>query len=166
MINKKIRVESRRGYFIIPEESCYQRLFSKGFGFKSENYFELEIYEVLFLLEKEKIEVFLGKKLLSFDYLLKKVDSVNYTVYNDLRGRGYRVKSGLKYGTVFRVYTKAHGDKHSSWLVDPIMESDKIKIKDLVGKNRVAHTTNKKVLFAVVDNERGVTYIENCWLKV
>jgi tRNA-intron lyase len=76
-----------------------------------------------------------------------------------------QVKSGLKYGFRFRVYDKGirEGDDHSLWLVEPVLEVDSFKVKDIAGKNRIAHSTKKKVLFGIVDNEGAVTYLETSW---
>lgn len=168
-MNQRIRVDKKLGSFFVFDEAKTQSLFSKGYGNKDGIVLELSSYEVVYLLEKEKIEVFFGKKILSKDKILSNKESMlNYYVFKDLRSKGYVVKSGLKYGFVFRVYDKGKIslDSHAIWLIEPILESERFKISDLTGKNRVAHSTKKTVLLAVVDDESRVTYIETSWKRV
>ncbi|MDA3856352.1 MAG: tRNA-intron lyase [Candidatus Woesearchaeota archaeon] len=168
-MNRRTRVDKKLGSFFVFDESRTQSLFSKGFGSKNGIVLELSSYEVLYLLEKEKIEVFSVGKVLGKDKILSRKESmINYYVFKDLRSRGYNVKSGLKYGFVFRVYDKGKkvGEDHAIWLIEPISESERFKISDLTGKNRVAHSTKKILLFAIVDDEGKVTYIETAWKRI
>lgn len=164
-----IQIELKNSKFILDEKS-YQSLSSKGYGTKTNKIYELDPYETLYLLEKNKIEVKQNKTQLTFKQILnkKKIQLKNYLVYKDLKTIGYYVKSGLKYGFTFRIYDKGIkiGEDHSLWLVEPIDENKKINIKDIVGKNRIAHTTKKKMLFAIVDNENGITYLETNWKRM
>jgi tRNA-intron endonuclease len=177
-----IEIELVGDLFIVDQQSS-QALLSKGFGKKDNNLFQLEPCEVLYLIEKKKAKVLetddnkitskfrkSKTKELSFKQVLKRKQvSINdYIVYKDLKSKGYQVKSGLKYGFRFRVYDKGikKGDDHSLWLVEPITETDNLKIKDIAGKNRIAHTTRKKMLFAIVDNEDSVTYLETSWKRL
>ena len=145
-------------------------LFSKGYGSKDGDVLFLDVYEVYYLLEKEKISIIKGKKFLTKNDFKKFsfFNYVNYLVYKDLRNKGYLVKSGFKFGFVFRVYEKGIkiGDDHSLWLVDIFLENEKFNFKNLIGKNRVAHNSNKKMLFAIVDDDFSITYIENSWKRV
>ncbi|MEM4331127.1 MAG: tRNA-intron lyase, partial [Candidatus Pacearchaeota archaeon] len=109
----------------------------------------------------EKEEVI--KKFLKKDknFLLK------YLVFEDLRKRGYILKSALKFGADFRVYDKGFKskEKHSKWLLSVFSEHEKINLKDFSSKNRVAHSTNKKFMIAIVDDEKGITYYEINWMS-
>jgi tRNA-intron endonuclease len=94
---------------------------------------------------------------------LKKWDkeiAVKYYVYRDLRKKGYVARTGLKYGTYFRVYEKGIrvGEGHSHWLVHPIQEHEKTSIYEVARAIRLAHSVRKKMLWAVVDSEGDVTY--------
>jgi tRNA-intron endonuclease len=86
--------------------------------------------------------------------------AVKYYVYRDLRKKGYVARTGLKYGTYFRVYEKGIrvGEGHSHWLVHPIQEHQKISIYEIARAIRLAHSVRKKMLWAVVDSEGDVTY--------
>jgi len=152
-------------------EKDFQSLHSKGFGEKMGNLFIINTYEVLYLLEKKRIRVFDKKgKEYSFEDILKSKNiGLNvYLVFADLVKNGYDVKSGLKYGVEFRIYPKGEkkGDTHSSWLVTVANSEKSFKVNDFAGKNRVAHSTKKNLLMAVVDIENSITYFESAWKRM
>lgn len=129
--------------------------------------------EALFLVEKNKIEVLQKNKVLEFDNLfnkLKKIDSkiqLKYPVFKDLRDKGHIVKTALKFGADFRVYKKGSspGKGHSDWVVFCEHESKKFSWHEFAAKNRVAHSTKKKLLIAILDEESDVSYYEVGWIK-
>ena len=92
---------------------------------------------------------------------------VRYPVYADLRERGYVVKTALKFGADFRVYERGvkPGEDHAKWIVFPVHEGVSMTWYDFAAKNRVAHSTRKRLLIAIVDEEGDVTYYECKWLK-
>ena len=149
-------------------------LYSKSlfgeYGNKRVNY---SLSEALYLVEKNKMEVQRNKKKLNFQDLMdscKKIDKkilVKYAVYKDLRGKGYLLKTALKFGADFRVYDKGQkpGKSHAKWILYPVSESDELTWYDFSAKNRVAHSTKKNLLIAVVDSELGITYYEVSWRK-
>jgi len=134
---------------------------------------QYSLSEALFLVEKNKAEVFLGKKKVSPEELLKKLQkidkriSIKYRVFKDLRERGYLVKTALKFGADFRVYEKGAkpGKKHAKWIVFTDHESKKLTWHEFSAKNRVAHSTKKKLLLAIVDDEGDVSYWEVNWIR-
>lgn len=129
--------------------------------------------EALYLLENDKIAVQKKKKKLKFSELMKMVCEktknffAKYSVYSDLRKRGYIVKTALKFGADFRVYEKGvkPGEDHALWIVYPVHETDALTWHDFSAKNRVAHSTHKKLLIGIVDEEGDVTYYESEWKK-
>jgi tRNA-intron endonuclease len=129
--------------------------------------------EALLLVEKSKMTIFSGKKELNKKELLKKLQSIDkkfqtkYQVFKDLRDRGYIVKTALKFGAEFRVYQKGAkpGKEHAKWIVFTDHESSKMTWHDFSAKNRVAHSTKKKLLLAIVDEEGDVSYYEVGWIK-
>ena len=131
------------------------------------------IFEALYLLEKEKIEVVYKKKKLSFDKLLeeaKETDkriSTKYAVFRDMRSRGYIIKTALKFGADFRVYDKGikPGQDHAKWILYPVSENSELTWREFSAKNRVAHSTKKSLLIGIVDEEGDVTYYEVKWTK-
>lgn len=128
--------------------------------------------EALYLTEKGRLIVS-DKKELDFDALytkVKKLDkdvAVRYPVFRDLRDRGYVVKTALKFGVAFRVYDKGikPGQDHAKWIVYPVTESSGLKWYEFSAHNRVAHSTRKKLLVAVVDDEQDIVYFETAWIR-
>ncbi len=131
------------------------------------------IYEAMFLLEKEKLEIYFGKNVLTKTELEKKLQkiekrfSIKYPVFKDLREKGNVVKTALKFGADFRVYKKGTrpGIAHAKWIVFVDSETNKISWQDFSAKNRVAHSTKKNLLLAIVDEEGDVLYYEIKWIK-
>lgn len=134
---------------------------------------QYSLSEAFYLVEKNKIEILQNRKILSHDELfkkLKKVDSriqLKYPVFRDLRDKGYIVKTALKFGADFRVYNKGSraGDSHSKWIVFCEHESNKFSWHEFSAKNRVAHSTKKNLLIAILDEESDVSYYEVKWIK-
>ena len=134
---------------------------------------QYSLTEALYLLEKRKIEVFQKNKKLSFEELmnkLKKSDTrinLKYPVFKDLREKGYIVKTALKFGADFRVYDKGKtpNEEHAKWIVFVEHESKNLKWHEFSAKNRVAHSTKKNLLIAILDEESSVSYYEVSWIK-
>ena len=141
------------------------------FGNLIDNRIELSLIEAAFLLEKGKINIFSNEKeytLNEFITLLKEKDLyIKYSVFRDLRNRGYIVKTGYKYGTEFRLYGrgKSPGDGHSEYVVRIISENYDLNIMDFSSYVRVAHGVNKKLMLAVVDEEWDITYYNVEWIR-
>lgn len=129
--------------------------------------------EAFFLFENGKANVYLGKKKLNHDSFMAEIVKkepnffTRYAVYSDLRSKGYIVKSALKFGADFRVYDKGvrPGENHAKWIVYPVYETSSMTWHEFSAKNRVAHSTSKNLLIAIVDDEGDVTYYEVRWLR-
>ncbi|PIN75915.1 tRNA-intron lyase [Candidatus Woesearchaeota archaeon CG10_big_fil_rev_8_21_14_0_10_37_12] len=134
---------------------------------------QLSTLEATYLAEAEKIIILDGKnKTIPTEILFKKAAKeknfwIRYPVYKDFRDRGYVIKTALKFGAEFRVYGRGikPGQKHAKWIVYPVKETDNHTWHDFAAKNRVAHSTKKKLLIGVVDEEQDVTYWEVSWIK-
>jgi len=134
---------------------------------------ELSLLEALYLLEKGRLKVIDGKKELSKDAFVKKARKVEpnfwirYCVFKDIRNRGYIIKTALKFGADFRVYDRGvkPGEDHARWIVYPVHEGEQITWYEFSAKNRVAHSTKKRLLIGVVDDEGDVTYYEIRWVR-
>jgi tRNA-intron endonuclease, archaea type len=122
-------------------------------------------------MEKGKLEVDIDCEDISIEKLIKIIRDqgsfTNYIVFRDLRNRGYIVKTGFKYGSEFRLYErgKSPGEGHSNYLVKVANENSKFMMSDLSSYVRVAHGVNKKLLFAVVDDENDITYYNVEWTR-
>lgn len=135
---------------------------------------QLALHEALYLLEKQKLDVLDGRnKKISFETFLKKAQKLEkffwtkYCVFKDLRDRGYIVKTALKFGAEFRVYDRGikPGEDHARWIVFPVHETHTLTWHGFSAKNRVAHSTRKRLLIGVVDEENDVSYWECRWLR-
>ena len=144
------------------------------FGEKSNQKILYSIYETLFLVQENKMQVTDFRNiLLTENQLLKKFCNLNknfqenYTVFKDLRKKSYIVKTALKFGAEFRVYEKGKQvtKSHSKWLCYPTQENQSIKWQDFAAKNRVAHSTKKNLLIAIVDEENQISYYEIKWTQ-
>jgi tRNA-intron endonuclease len=143
------------------------------FGEKKEDKIIYSPLEALFLIEKEKMEIFSKNKKITSDQIgnfFRKIDKdlqMRYPVFKELREKGYIVKTALKFGADFRVYEKGKkpGEEHAKWIVFVEYSSRKINWNEFSAKNRVAHSTKKKLLIAIVDEEKDITYYEVSWTR-
>ncbi|MEM4680721.1 MAG: tRNA-intron lyase [Nanopusillaceae archaeon] len=125
----------------------------------------LPFLEILYLSEKGKIEIFdcYGKKI-NFEKIIKEKNLEKiYFVYKDLRDKKYFVGTGLKFGGNLRVYENPT-DEHSKWICFPVRINEDFSLYDFLAKNRVAHSTRKKLLVAVID--KNIKYLEIEWKRL
>ena len=143
------------------------------FGEKKEENIEFSFIESLFLLSEKKLILKQGKKFLSSYDLIKKARKkdkkveTKFAVFQDLRKRGYIVKTALKFGAEFRVYEKGikPGENHARWILFTAKESENLSWHDFSAKNRIAHSTNKDLLLGIVDEEGDVSYYQCSWIR-
>jgi len=124
------------------------------------------IYEALYLVEIRKAEILDSKlKKINFNHLLKKANHTLHVIFKDLRNKGNIVKEGMKFGADFRVYKAGErpGQAHAKYLLYATNSNEKLNLKDFCAKARIAHTTKKILLLAVVDSEEDVNYYEINW---
>jgi tRNA-intron endonuclease len=148
---------------------------SQRFGERTGEKIFYTLQEALYLVETKKMDVIDSKdKKITEKELLKKFEKLDkkfknkYFVFRDLRQKGLIVKTALKFGAEFRVYEKGKeiGEDHAKWILFPVSENQPMTWQDFAAKNRIAHSTNKKLLIAVVDEENQVSYYEANWLKI
>lgn len=143
------------------------------FGEIVDGKFQYSLVEALFLLEKGKMDILDKKKKLTNDEFIKKAGKkdprfwVRYCVFRDMRNRGYIVKTALKFGADFRVYErgKKPGEEHAKWILYPVQESEGFSWYEFAAKNRVAHSTKKRLLIGIVDDEGDCTFYEISWIR-
>ena len=147
-------------------------LFEKSrLGEKLNGKIEYSNVEALFLISEGKMEVYFKNKKIEFENLttkLRRLDKridVKYSVFSDMRKKGYIVKTALKFGAEFRVYEKGvrPGEDHAKWILYAVRENEMMNWHDFSAKNRVAHSTKKNLLIGIVDEEGDVTYYEIKW---
>ncbi len=135
---------------------------------------ELSLLEALYLVEKGRLTVKTeaGRKI-GFESYVKRARKVEpnfwirYIVFKDMRNRGYIIKTALKFGADFRVYDRGikPGEDHAKWIVFPVHEGSTLTWHDFSAKNRVAHSTKKRLLLGIVDAEGDVTYYQIAWTR-
>lgn len=135
---------------------------------------QLSLLEAYYLLEKGKIVILDGRnREMTEEAFLKRAKRdtpnfmVRYAVFRDIRDRGYIIKTALKFGAEFRIYNRGvkPGEDHAKWICYPVHEKNAITWYEFAAKNRVAHSTKKRLLIGVVDDEQDVSYWEVRWLK-
>ena len=156
---------------IVKDENAHNLYNKRYYGNLTDFGLELSFIEALFLLTKNKIEIYDDDKLITKEDLTNIIRQKHifshYLVYKDLRIRGYIIKTGFKYGSDFRIYERGHapGDGHSNFLVKILSEEQEIKVRDFSSYVRVAHGVRKTLLLAVVDDEYDITYYDREWTK-
>jgi len=150
--------------------------FGKPLPEEKPNRLELELIEAAYLLEKEKIKVFVRekgkKKKINFKKLMEiGTQNVNqfhsqFIVFRDLRERGYLVKTGFKFGAHFRVYERGvklkRGPKaaheHTKFVVHCVPEESAFSLPEMSRAVRLAHNIRATFVWAVLDKEGSPTY--------
>ncbi|MBD3253292.1 tRNA-intron lyase [Candidatus Pacearchaeota archaeon] len=140
---------------------------TKKLGEKQKGKIRYSIYEAFYLFEQKKADIFKKNKLTEEQIIREftKKDKEfykKYLIFRYLRKKGYIVKTGLKFGSDFRVYEK--NSKHAKYLVFPVFKN-KINIDEFISKNRISHSTAKKLLIAIVDSEDNLSFFESDWIK-
>ncbi len=135
---------------------------------------ELSLEEAFLLMKRNRLRIFKDKQEINQEELYKYFCSADvefpwkYTVYEELRNRGLLVRTGFKFGTHFRVYSRGvklkRGPKtlkeHTKWIVHAVPENYTCSFPELSRAVRLAHNIRAKMLWAVVDEEGDVTYYE------
>jgi tRNA-intron endonuclease, archaea type len=151
---------------LVGDGDLKSQLKEKGFGELEDKVLVLSIIEAAYLVESGKMEVVKGKDALSFDEIValgsaKEEEFYNkYLVYKDLRERGLLVRSGLKFGTDFRLYDRGEGvgKGHSKYLVHVVPEEYTCSFPEMARALRLAKNVNKDMIYAIVDEECDITY--------
>lgn len=179
--NTKEETQVVKGIFtkerVLTENSDQAREFynQSRFGFiLADGRVQLSLVEALYLVEKNKMKICDGRnKEIKFDVFFKKARKsepnlwVRYCVFKDIRNRGYIIKTALKFGADFRVYDRGvkPGEDHAKWIVYPVHEASALTWYEFAAKNRVAHSTKKRLLIGIVDEECSCTYYEVAWKR-
>ncbi|MFH1126578.1 MAG: tRNA-intron lyase [archaeon] len=158
-------------------DSIFQeKYFGKWVEVEKKAYLQLSLEESMLLLERGFLEINAGnarnKKMdvNSFYNLCVSIDKEfpqKYSVYRDLRNRGFIVKSGFKFGTHFRVYDRGvnpykEGAKeskdHTKYNVHAVPENHTMSYQEWSRYVRLSQNIRARALLAVVDEENDVTY--------
>lgn len=124
----------------------------------------LSKYEVLYLLEKQRITVVRGGKKVRVPEP-KGLSALTYAIYKDLRSKGLIVRSGLKFGATFAVYIKGPGIDHAPFLVQVVQEDYRLTGIEVIRAGRLSHGARKRFVFATVIDGKKPIYITLRWVK-
>ena len=175
-IRQKIKSELAGDNILTEVSDAARELYNQSrYGTLLENgKVQLSLIEAFYLMEKGTIEIYRSKSRKfdadSFSKKAKRLEPnfrVRYSVFKDIRNRGYIIKTALKFGADFRVYDRGvkPGEDHAKWIVYPVYEGSTLTWYEFAAKNRVAHSTRKRLLLGVVDDEGDVSYWECRWLR-
>ncbi|HDI02254.1 MAG TPA: tRNA-intron lyase [Ignisphaera sp.] len=90
-----------------------------------------------------------------------------YIVYEDLRKKGYIVRSGLKFGADFAVYEVGPGYEHAPYVVLVVRIDSTLDPISIVRIGRVSHSVRKKTVLAIVDlSSKNINYLVFKWVRI
>jgi len=171
----KVKATFGRSGVVAESSQDAQALYDQSrYGELVKGKFQYSFVEALYLVEKNKMGVVDGRgKKIDYDGFVKKASKkdkrfwTRYCVFADMRDRGYVVKTALKFGADFRVYDrgKKPGQAHAKWVMYAVNESERFTWHEFAAKNRVAHSTKKKLLLGIVDDESSVSFYEVGWTR-
>ena len=84
---------------------------------------------------------------------------LRFNVFKDLKKRGLLVKTGFKFGAHFRAYTTKPDHTHAEYLIHVVDSDFKSSWAEISRAVRLAHSVNKEIVFAKVD-ETKIVYIK------
>lgn len=133
----------------------------------------LDLIEGCYLAEKGRLKVSQpdGKAVTAAE--IKKIckkqyvdfDS-KYLVFRDLRGKGYVVTPGIKFGCDFAVYERGPGIDHAPYLVQVFRPTDELTATGIVLAGRLATTVKKQFVLAIQKaGSKAVDYVGFDWWR-
>jgi tRNA-intron endonuclease len=100
---------------------------------------------------KDKVEKIITKKQPDIKHRL--------AVFEDLKKRGLIVKTGFKFGSHFRAYTKGPDETHAEYLIHVVSADFKSIWEEISRAVRLAHSVNKEICLAQVSKSK-IDYIK------
>ena len=152
---------------VVEDSTLKGVLVEKGYGESKGRNLVLDLYEALYLLQREKIclldkkgKAVSEKKLFALGLERDKKFYSKFAVYSDIKERGYCIKTGLKFGFDFRVYPKGKkmGEEHTKFVIHVAPESEKLSMPALSRMTRLSGNIHTLALVAVIDSEDSVNY--------
>ncbi|MDH5448084.1 MAG: tRNA-intron lyase [Candidatus Bathyarchaeota archaeon] len=184
-MSKHITVEFIENFLVVWDSAQSSELYKMGYygkplGIPKPKIAEfnvpliLDLMEGLYLVENKIIEVEEGPKnkkvrLKELKRRARKLydefDS-KYAVYRDLRGSGFIVTPGIKYGCDFAVYKHGPGIEHAPYMVSVKKNEEDMTATDIVKAGRLATTVRKRFIVAVPElGTEKIQYLIFKWFK-
>ena len=153
---------------VVSDKKTARELFEKEFfGKPFGEGIQLSMVETLYLLERENIELRNVKNnmklsLSKLKNIIKKsqpdIEQI-FTVFKDLKKHGMLVKTGFKFGSHFRAYTKKPDENHAEYLIHVVDKKYKVIWAEISRAVRLAHSVNKEIIFAKIENKK-IDYVK------
>jgi len=134
----------------------------------------LDLMEGLYLAENKVIRVVEGpnERKVGLEKLRRRARrlydefDLKYEVYRDLRGNGFIVAPGIKFGCDFAVYKHGPGLEHAPYMVSVRKGEEDMTATEIVKAGRLATTVRKRFIVAIpgVETER-IQYLIFKWFK-
>jgi tRNA-intron endonuclease len=139
-----------------------KEFFGKPFG----EWLQISLVEALYLSKKGIVDITKtdGKKL-SADLVEKNIAKIQPDIkerllaYDDLKKRGLIVKTGFKFGSHFRAYTKSPDETHAEYLIHVVKSDFKSIWEEISRAVRLAHSVNKEICLAQI-SKSNIDYIK------
>jgi len=139
-----------------------KEFFGKPFG----EWLQISFVETLYLNKKGIIEITTssGKKISKEkvkEIIPKKQPDITQKLYvfEDLKKRGLIVKTGFKFGSHFRAYTRGPDKTHAEYLIHVVNENFKGIWEEISRAVRLAHSVNKEICLAQTSKSK-IDYIK------
>ncbi len=133
---------------VTPMVEIFTRYF---YGSEKEGMVALSLVEAAYLMDSGSLKILNADR----NELLERASKIEtdferkYSVYRDLKMRGFVVKTGYKFGSDFRIYRKVESVDdlpHSEYLVD--ISSGEIELNEMARAVRLAQNVRKRMVFA------------------
>jgi tRNA-intron endonuclease, archaea type len=146
---------------------------TKPKGMEFEAPLVLDLIEGCYLVEKKSLKVFqIDGKPVSFSKIRKickkqYVDfDADYTVYQNLRNKGYVVTPGIKFGCDFAVYERGPGIDHAPYLIQVFRSTEDLTATGIVLAGRLATTVKKQFILAIPNiQQKKVDFVGFDWWR-
>lgn len=174
-MEQKYKARIRDDEIIIDDPGVIGELYNLGYGVIINHKLKLETFEALYLVEKGRIVLVDNDRVLTFEESidsLSRIDRklwVKYTIYSDLRNKGYIVKSGFTHDDVeFRVYERdaKPGKEPAKYLIRVLIEGDPIPMHELMNMVKDARDSRKDLVIAIIDAQGDISYYEVSEVRV
>ena len=90
-------------------------------------------------------------------------NTTSYIIFRDLWMRGFRISSGIKFGSNYLIYSNLIEAVHSTISLFIIKIFLNFKPEDLISFGRIGTTTKKMTLIGFITEENNVCYISFKW---
>ncbi len=169
MAVSKFKAKIVNNAVVIDDPSIMGELYDSGYGMMINKKLKLEPFEALYLIEKGRMILTDSEQELTFDESIERLSRIDkklwikYTIYSDLRNKGYVVKSGFSQDEIeFRVYDKnaKPGKEPAKYLLRVLIEGEPVSIEKLMNMVKSARDSRKDLIIAVIDAQGDVAYYE------